>query len=167
MKRELKRKQFFEGKIKGCKGIKCGCSCCDDDMVEEWVNEYFLFHEALKDLLESHGVKIIFAGDRVRFKNCSTGKECKFIKYSSNKDRDLRPIDCKIYPYQVDWGSIDFDKKIVNLYFWDKDCPLTKNNKIPQDFKKEVEAIIKRNFAVLFYGANFKVRFINKTNEKL
>jgi len=29
-----------------------------------------------------------------------------------NKDIDPRPIDCKIYPFVVDWDSIDFDKKI-------------------------------------------------------
>ena len=160
-----KKKQFFEGKLAGCRREKCGCTCCDDEEVEEWVNEYFLFHEETKENLLSHKIKIDFIGDRVRFKNCSTGKECKFFKYSLNKDRDPRPIDCKIYPYCVDWKNIDFNNKTVSLYLWDKECPLSRKNKIPDEFKKEVENIIKRDFSVLFYGAIFKVKFINKINK--
>jgi len=162
MEKKKNKKQLFEGKIQGCQQYKCGCSCCDEDQVEEWANEYFLFHEPIKENLIAHGVKMIFNGDRVEFKNCSTGTECKFIKYSLNKDRDARPIDCKIYPYCVDWNKIDFNNKVVNLYYWDNDCPLVKNKKIPEKFKKEVVDIIKRDFAVLFYGAIFDVNFINK-----
>ena len=40
MKSEKEKKQFFEGKLKGCKKYNCGCSCCDDDQVEEWTNEF-------------------------------------------------------------------------------------------------------------------------------
>ncbi len=165
MKKAKEDKQLFEGKLTGCRREKCGCSCCDDGHVEEWVNEYFLFHEEIKENLVSHGIKISFDGDRVNFKNCSTGKECKFLKYSLNKDRDPRPIDCKIYPYCVDWKNIDFDNKIVRLYLWDKECPLSKKGKIPDSFKIEIEDIIKRDFAVLFYGSIFKVTFINKLNK--
>ncbi len=160
-----KDKQFFEGKLNGCKKYKCGCSCCDDYKVEEWINEFFLFHESIKEHLIAHGIKINFAGDRIYFTNCSTGKECKLLKYSLNKDRDPRPIDCKIYPYSVDWKNINFDNKIVNLYLWDRGCPLVKNNKITKEFKKEVENIIKRDFGTLFYGTIFKVNFINKVNK--
>jgi hypothetical protein len=158
----MSKKQYVEGLIKRCQKAKCACTCCDNDEVEEWLFEYFAFHERMKDHLTSIGIKIDFFGDRVRFTNCSDGKDCKFLKYSLNKDIDPRPIDCKIYPFVVDWPSIDFDNKIVRLYFWDKDCPLVKNNKISQEFKKEVENIIKRNFAVLFYNAQFKIKFSNK-----
>jgi hypothetical protein len=157
-----KKEQFFEGGLAGCERYKCGCSCCDDNQVEEWVNEFFLFHERMKENLISHGIKINFKGDRVEFKKCSSGKECKFLKYSLNKDADPRPIDCKIYPYAVDWKSIDFDKKIVKVLYWDKGCPLVKNNAIPDSFNETVANIIKRDFAVLFYGANFKVSFVKK-----
>jgi hypothetical protein len=156
------QKQYKEGIIKNCSKEKCKCSCCDDDQVQEWVNEYFAFHEKMKDYLVSIGMKIRFEGDRVWFKNCSDGKDCKFIKYSINNDVDLRPIDCKIYPYVVDWDTIDFDKKIVNLYYWDNDCPLVKNGQIPKEFTEEVEKIIKRDFHFLFYGTQFKVKFIKK-----
>lgn len=137
-------------------------TCCDDDQVEEWVNEYFAFHERIKDHITSLGIKIRFAGDRVQFKNCFDGKRCKFLKYSLNKDIDPRPIDCKIYPFCVDWNSIDFNKKIVKLYYWDDSCPSVKNKVIPDDFRQEVETIIKRDFTVLFYGARFKVKFIDE-----
>lgn len=156
------KEQYTEGKLEGCKKELCACTCCDDDKVEEWVDEYFAFHEKYKDYLKSLGIKITFTGDRVRFKNCSDGKQCKFLKYALNKDIDPRPIDCKIYPYCVDWKSIDFDNKIVNVYLWDKDCPLVKNNKIPEAFRKEVAKILKRDFGILFYGVRFKIRFINK-----
>ena len=158
----MQKKQFVEGKIENCEGDLCEGPCCDDDRVEEWVNEYFVFHERIKDHLVSKGVKIEFAGDRVRFKNCSDGKKCKFLKFFLNKDVDPRPIDCKIYPFAVDWKSINFDKKIVKLYYWDKDCPLVKNNCIPKKFREEVASIIKRDFAVLFYGARFNVEFVGK-----
>lgn len=160
-----KKVQYFEGGLKNCKKDDCGCTCCDDDQVQEWTNEYFAFHERIKDHLTSHGVKITFTGDRVNFKNCSDGHNCKFIKYSLNKDIDPRPIDCKIYPFIVDWGSIDFNNKIVRLYYWDDDCPLVKMNKIPKEFKKEVENIIKRDFGFLFYGAQFKVQFLGKEKQ--
>jgi len=158
--------QYVEGMLEGCKKDSCEDTCCDDDEVEEWINEYFAFHERIKDYLTSLGIQINFMGDRVKFKNCSDGKRCKFLKYSLNKDVDPRPIDCKIYPFIVDWDSIDFDKKVVKLYYWDDDCPLVKNNSIPDEFKKEVETIIKRDFAVLFYGARFTVEFINEVYKK-
>jgi Fe-S-cluster containining protein len=160
-----KKAQYIEGLISGCERNDCQDTCCDDDQVEEWVNEYFAFHERMKDHLTSLGIKIEFAGDRVRFKHCTDGKRCKLLKYSLNKDVDPRPIDCKIFPFVVDWDSIDFDKKIVDLYYWDDSCPLVKENKIPGDFRKEVENIIKRDFAVLFYGARFAVNFKNKPIE--
>lgn len=147
-------------------GDKCNACCCDDDLVEEWIIEYMAFHDRMKDFLLSKGIEIEFINDRVKYKNCSDGKECKFIKYSPSKTLDLRPIDCKIYPYLVDWNTIDFDKKIVNLYFWDNTCPLAKNNSISPEFKKEVEEIIKYDFSSLFHGARFKVKFINKVFKK-
>ncbi|MFH0857012.1 MAG: hypothetical protein V1860_03890 [bacterium] len=156
------KKQHLEGELPECAKALCECSCCDNDQIEEWTNEYFAFHERMKDHLISKDVKIEFIGDRVRFINCSDGKKCKFLKYSLNKDIDPRPIDCKIYPYVVDWENIDFDRKTVNLYYWDNDCPVVKSNLISDKFKKEVENIIKRDFAFLFYGARFNVKFYNK-----
>lgn len=160
------KNQYIEGQLEGCKRDSCKDTCCDDDNVEEWVNEYFAFHERIKDHLTSLGITIEFVGDRVRFKHCSDGKRCKFLLNSLNKDIDPRPIDCKIYTFTVDWKSIDFDKKIVRLYFWDEDCPLVKNNSIPNEFRKEVEAIIKRDFAILFCGAMFAVEFIDEVFPK-
>jgi hypothetical protein len=83
-----------------------------------------------------------------------------------SKDVDPRPIDCKIFPFVVDWDAIDFDRKMVNLYYWDDSCPLVKNNSIPENFRKEVENIIKRDFAVLFHGARFNVVFVDKCYHK-
>lgn len=123
----MPKEQFVEGKISLCDS--CPTTCCDDDKVEKWANEYFAFHERMKDYLISLGIEINFAGDRARFKKCLEGKECKFLKYSLNKDIDPRPIDCKIYPFAVDWNSIDFDKKIVKLYYWDEDCPVIRGKK--------------------------------------
>lgn len=143
----------------------CQACCCDDDQVQEWLNEYFAFHERMKDFLISKGVGIKFNGDRVNFKNCSDGKNCKFLKYSLNKNIDSRPIDCKIYPYVVDWEDIDFDKKIAKLYYWDNEYPLVKNNSISEEFKKEVEKIVKRDFAILFYGARFEIKFMRKVHK--
>lgn len=166
------KKQFIEGKLEYCKKGSCEDSCCDNDQVEEWANEYFAFHERLKDHIESLGIEIRFIGDRARFRNCFDKKRkgCKLLLHSLNKDVDPRPIDCKIYPYVVDWKSIDFDKKAVSLFLWEfsrkKGCPLAKNNKIPEIFRKEVENIIKRDFAVLFYGARFNIKFINKVGLK-
>lgn len=159
-------KQYIEGRIEGCKKNYCENTCCDDNQVEEWVNEYFAFHERIKDHLTAIGINLKFIGDRVQFKNCTDGKICKFLKYSLNKDIDPRPIDCKIFPFVVDWDSINFDKKIVKLYYWDESCPLIKNNSIPNEFRREVETIIKRDFAVLFYGARFKVEFVNQIYQK-
>jgi hypothetical protein len=161
----MAKKQFVEGALKHCQRSSCKNTCCDDDQVEEWVNEYFAFHERIKDYLLSLGIKIFFKGDRVFFKNCSDGKNCKFLKYSLNKDIDPRPIDCKIYPYEVDWDTFDSGKKIVTLHYWDNDCPLVRKNAIPEKFKKEVEYIIKRDFAVLFYGSKFEVKFKNKVHK--
>jgi hypothetical protein len=167
MKKTVKvKKQYVEGLIKNCHKEKCACTCCDYDQVEEWVEEYFAFHERMKEHLLKHGIKLNFVGDVVQYENCSTGKECKFLKYSLNKDIDSRPIDCKIYPFVVGWKTIDFDKKIVNLYYWDNDCPLVKKNSVPASFRKKVEEIIKRDFAALFYGAKFKVKFINKVHKE-
>ncbi|GEM_PF-2002288 len=161
------KEQFVEGSLEGCKKDSCAETCCDDNRIEEWTNEYFAFHERIKDHLLSCGIKIEFCGDRVRFKNCSDGKRCKFLTHSLNKDIDPRPIDCKIYPFAVDWESIDFDNKIVKLFYSDSHysdliCPLVKNKSIPESFKKEVETIIKRDFAVLFYGARFNVEFVEE-----
>jgi len=158
----MSKKQYIEGLIGKCQRSKCECTCCDDGLVEEWVDEYFAFHERIKDHLTSIGIQIDFCDDRVKFIHCSDGKACKFLKYSLNKDVDARPIDCKIYPFVVDWETIDFDNKIVKLYYWDEDCPLIKKKLISPEFKNEVENIIKRYFAVLFYGAQFKVKFSKK-----
>ncbi len=158
--------QYIEGQLKGCSRDSCKETCCDDDEVQEWVNEYFAFHERIKGHLISKGIQIKFNGDRVNFKNCSDGKECKFLKYSLNKDVDSRPIDCKIYPFVVDWDSIDFDKKTVRLHYWDDSCSLVKTNSVPKEFRNEVENIIKRDFALLFYGARFSVEFVDKVYKK-
>ena len=152
--------QFCEGLfLKECQ--KCGCkrNCCDDDCVEEWIIEFFHFHEKMKDFLISHGIKMSFDGDRVHFKDCSEGKECKFLKYAQDKTADPRPIDCKIYPYNVDWDNMDFDKKVVILYCHDTRCPMIKNEKVDKELRKEVERIIKRDFSLLFNGAQFEVEF--------
>jgi len=121
----------------------------------------------MKKHLVSLGIKIEFSGDRVRFKNCSDGKKCKFLEHSLNKDIDPRPIDCKIYPFAVDWVNIDFNRKIARLRYWEENkenyCPLVKSNSIPEEFKRETEAIIKREFAFLFYGARFTVKFPDNT----
>jgi len=162
-----KNKQFVEGLIDECAGAKCSCSCCDDEMVQEWIVEYFKFHERLKDHLKKHWIKIKFIKDRVEFKNCSDGKKCKFLKYSLNKDIDPRPIDCKIYPFSVDWHNIDFDKKIVNLYLRWMECPIIKMRASLEKFKKQVEYIIKRDFATLFEWLDFQVKFIEKDNKLL
>jgi len=162
----MSKKQFKEGKIVGCLGAKCNKCCCDDDLVEEWIIEYLAFHDRMKDFLISKGINIEFINDRVKYRNCSDGKECKFIKYSTSKKIDSRPIDCKIYPFIVDWNMIDFDKKIVNLYYWDNDCPMVKNKNISVEFKKEVEEIIKNDFSFLFHGARFKVKFMDKVFKK-
>ncbi len=164
-------KNKAEGKLTGCYGHLCGCGCCDDDQVEEWVVEYFAYHDKIKNYLISRGIEIEFADDRVRFHNCSDGKNCKFLKYSTSSGVDIRPIDCKIYPFAVDWHTIDFDKKIVYVYYNDDLCPLYKAGKITDDFKKEVEKILRRDFAFLFYGTNFefvfKDEFIDMKYEKL
>ncbi len=154
--------QAIEGKIKGCKGRKCEDVCCDDNAVVEWIGEYLAYHDNIKEHLQKQGIKIQFKDDRVYFTHCSDGKKCKFLKYALNKTIDPRPIDCKIYPFVVDWDTIDFDNKIVKLYFWDNTCPLVKNKKIPSEFKKEVEHIIKRDFAHLFWGTKFKIEFVNE-----
>jgi len=154
------KKQFVEGKLAGCAGRFCEDICCDDNKVIEWVVEYLAYHDNIKDHLLSHGINIEFKEDRVYFTGCSDGKKCKFLKYALNKNVDPRPIDCKIYPFVVDWDTIDFDKKIVKLYYWDNTCPLVKQNKIPLEFRKEVENIITRDFAFLFFGAKFKVKFM-------
>jgi len=154
--------QYVEGKIEGCKKHHCEETCCDDDRVEEWVNEYFLFHERIKEHLISLGIEIEFRGDRVLFRKCSDGKRCKFLLHSLNKDIDPRPIDCKIYPFTIDWKSIDFDRKIIRVHYWDRGCPLVKKNAIPKSFKNEVENILKRDLSVLFYGTRFKIKFIDE-----
>lgn len=155
-------KQKFEGKLKGCKKDKCEFCCCDEDQVEEWIVEYVAFHERMKDLLTKNGIKLEFYNDRVRFYNCSDGKNCKFLKLSPNKNIDPRPIDCKIYPYVVDWNTIDFDKRVVKIYFWDMTCPLIKTGKINLKFRKQVENILKRDFGYLFHGMEFTIKIINK-----
>ena len=65
----------------------------------------------------------------------------------------------------VDCENINFNKKVVSLYYWDNECPLVKGNKIPQEFKIEAESIIKRDFALLFYGAQFTVKFMDQVYE--
>ena len=165
--KSMEQKQHMEGILEGCEGHDCLDSCCDDAQIEERTNEYLVFHKKLKDHLISHGVSIDFLNDRVRFSNCSDGKTCKFLKHSPNKGIDPRPLDCKIFPFVVDWDSVDFNKKSINLYSSDKSCPLVKNNAIPNDFKREVEVIIKRDMAVLFSNHEFKVNFMTTANKNL
>lgn len=154
-------KQRIEGKLKDCKRNSCKHCCCDDGLVEEWIIEFFFFHQKVKDFLLKQGIKIKFLGDRVKFFNCSDGKNCKFLKYSLNNEIDLRPIDCKIYPFIIEWNTVNFDKKIINLYYWGDECPIIKKG-IPEDFKKSVESILKRDFAYMFNGAEFKINFTGK-----
>ena len=163
-KKSESKKQYMEWLSLWCAGSKCKYSCCDDDSVQERVIEFLKFHDREKEYLKNHGIKINFKKDRVEFTNCSTGKECKFIKYALNKDIDPRPIDCKIYPFSVDRHNIDFDKKIVRLYLWSVKCPIVHIKANLNDFKKEVKMIIKRDFAALFDGANFTVKFMDKKN---
>jgi len=158
----MQKKQVKEGKLKGCRGYRCNCGCCNDQEVDEWINEYYAFHDQIKDAIVSRGIGMQFIGDRVFFTNCSDGKNCKFLDCSSDKSIDLRPIDCKIYPYAVDWDTIDFDKKIVKLYYWDKECPLANSNSISSEFKREVAKILDRDFTMLFFGAKFKFQFVNQ-----
>jgi hypothetical protein len=152
------KKQRIEGCLSFCKKDNCPVSCCDDVGVEEWIMEYLIFHERQKDFLKEKGIKFEFKGDRVGITNCSNGKECKFLKYATNETIDSRPIDCKIYPYHVDWKEMDFGNKKVNLYFADFDCPLTKK-KISSEFKSYVKHILQRDFSLLFYGLDFKIIF--------
>lgn len=159
----MKRKSVKEGLIKACGGCQCGCSCCDYKEVEEWIIEYCAFHDRVKDYLKEKGVKLKFVSDVVRFYNCSDGKNCKLVKYATNKQIDLRPIDCKIYPYAVDWHTIDFDKRTIKICWWDNDCPLVKNKQTPADFKEEVMRILRRDFSLLFYGMDFSFEFVDKT----
>lgn len=167
----MKKKQIKEGKLKGCLGMKCKCTCCDDDEVEEWINEYLFFHDRIKDFIKSKGIEIEFVDDRVRFKKCSDGKHCKFLQFPLNKGLDMRPIDCKIYPFAVDWHTIDFDKKIVNILYCDNDCLFVQKKLIDDDFRKEVVDILRRDFTLLFYGVDFEFRFaeqfIDKKYERL
>jgi len=161
-----KQKQAKECNLKKCPGFRCGCTCCDDDEVEEWIVEYCVFHERMKDFLISKGIKIEFCDDRVRFKNCSDGKKCKFLKYALNKEIDPRPIDCKIYPFAVDWHTIDFEKRLVNIMYCDYDCPLIKTGEISKSFKDDVVKILRRDFSMLFYGMEFIFKFKNGTVDK-
>lgn len=158
----MKKRQLKEGKLKGCRGYRCNCTCCDDDVVEEWINEYCAFHDKYKQKIIDLGIKIHFIADRVYFTKCSDGKNCKFLKLSADGSGDFRPIDCKIYPYAVDWDTIDFDKRIVKLYYWDDECPLARLNKVPSEFKKDVIKILKRDFALLFFSFDFKFVFVDK-----
>jgi hypothetical protein len=152
--------QRIEGRLEGCQRNACRSTCCDDDRVEEWVNEYLRFHAPMKEHLRALGIHISFVGDRVSFTNCTDGKNCKFLKYAPDKMKDPRPIDCKIFPYAVDWPTIDFDKMRVNVYYWDNSCPLVREHAIPEEFRHEVERIIRRDFKEIFCGADFTVRFV-------
>jgi Fe-S-cluster containining protein len=153
--------QLTEGRLASCRRAKC-LECCCDDGTEEWIVEFFAFHGRMKDHLRSLDIEIEFHNDRVRFKGCSDGESCKFLKHSLNKGIDPRPIDCKIFPFVVDWDTIDFDKRVVRLYLWDRSCPLVRKNLIDRDFRRDVEAIIKRDFSLLFYGAGFSVEFVER-----
>jgi hypothetical protein len=157
-------RKCVEGAFAACKRNKCRHSCCDRKGVEEWVVEYFAFHERVKDFLKSLGIEILFRNDRVVFRNCGDGKGCKFLRCGLNDDVDLRPIDCKIYPFFVEWNTIDFDKKVVRLLY-DRDCPVASKGRLPEDFKKRVRDVIRRDFSLLFYGADFRVVFTNKAGE--
>jgi hypothetical protein len=157
----------MEGKLPGCKKTKCNYCCCDNDRVDEWIIEYAAFHEKIKKQLLKKGIKLSFYNDRIRISNCSDGKNCKFLTEPFNKTMDLRPIDCKIYPYAVDWNTIDFDKKIVNLYYWDYNCPMVTLRKISPKFKEEVKRIIQRDFSFLFHKMKFDIIFHDKILPKL
>lgn len=159
--------QYMEGKLEGCLGKNCKSSCCDDKRVEEWIPEYSFFHASIKDYLISKGINMRFHGKRrdlVRFTNCSDpiDRSCKFLKYATNRDVDPRPIDCKIYPYAVDWKTIDFKKGIVKVYLWDRGCPLVKVNAIPESFRNQVNMILGRDFGRIFHGMKFEFKYVNK-----
>jgi len=152
--------QFLEEDLEKCKKMNCNANCCHNiSPIKEWIVEYFMFHDKIKNELISDGVKINFKEEKVFFENCSLGKmKCSFLKHSP-EGVDLRPIECKIYPYRVDWHSVDFDNKVVILFCIDENCPLVKDKTENEKYKKEIERIIKRDFALLFNGAQFGVAF--------
>jgi hypothetical protein len=159
MEPDLGEEQFLEEDLKKCKETKCDAKCCYNiSPVKEWVAEYFMFHDKIRDKLVSDGVKIDFREGRFFFERCFNKGKCSFLKHSP-EGVDLRPIECKIYPYRVDWHSVDFDNKIVILFCIDGNCPLVKDKAENERYKKEVERIIKRDFALLFNGAQFEVAF--------
>ena len=159
MKPNSSEEQFLEEDLKKCKETKCDAKCCDNiSPVREWVAEYFIFHDKIRDKLVSNGVKIDFKEGKFFFERCFNKGECSFLKYSP-RGVDLRPIECKIYPYRVNWRGVDFNKKIVILFCINESCPLVKNKKEDKEYRKEIEKIIKRNFALFFNGAQFEVQF--------
>ena len=159
--------QFCEGCFSGCR--KHGCyieNCCKYNLNQGCVNEYFLFQEKMKDILILHGVDISFENGMVFYRNCVDGNDCKFLKYAPDKNVDPRPFDCKIYPYTFDWSSVDFNEKIVFVYCGDNHCPIVIDKKEDEEFRKEVKEIVKRNFALLFNGAKFRVQFFKGSEFK-
>ena len=154
------KEQFLEKDLERCKKMNCNAECCHNiSPVREWIVEYFTFHDKIRDKLISSGVKINFKEDKVFFENCSPGKrECSFLKHSP-ENVDLRPLECKIYPYRMDWHNVDFDKKSVILFCVDGNCPLVRENKKDEEYRREIEKIIKRDFAKLFNGVEFEVQF--------
>jgi hypothetical protein len=168
--------QYMEGGLDGCLGNGCKVSCCDDKRVEEWVPEFSTFHRVFKDYLRSLGVNITFGvqievpgsrnnsvrQDLVQFTNCSEDGKCKFLRYAPNRDIDPRPIDCKIYPYAVDWKTIDWDRNVFKVHLWDNGCPVVESDSgIPQSFRDKVTYILKRDFKTLF-GADFSFEYVNE-----
>jgi len=39
------KKQKIERHLAQCRGSECEKTCCDDDEVQEWMPEYFAFHD--------------------------------------------------------------------------------------------------------------------------
>ena len=157
---EENKKQFLDEDLEMCAKMNCDARCCQNIYpVKEWVAAYFMFHDGIKDKLIADGVGISFKGEKVFFENCSPGtKQCNFLKHSP-EGVDLRPLECKIYPYKADWHSVDFERKVVILFCINDDCPLAKNKTEDENFRKEIEKIIKQYFAKLFNGAEFEVEF--------
>lgn len=158
------QKQYVEGLLRGCARSACSTSCCDNHRVEAWTPEWYAFHALQRNHFESYGVRFSQArdgrhrSDVIRFRNCSEDGRCKLILYAPDRDVDPRPIDCKIYPYAIDWESIDLRRNEVYVGFWDKTCPMIAQG-IPPSFRNQVTKILRRDLARLFNNTVFDMKF--------